>query len=381
MRIDSGTIGMDSARTYSSFEAKSRRFSAYSKQEALENNPFGGYLDPDTAKEDSKPDDEKNNQISSEGVGVTDTLEQLQSKVARVRSKNITEEQSVEDQFKQLREQLINLLIRLLFPDKKELFADENTVEGTTAGYLDLTGKASGRLSENIVHLSYESSYYYEEYEETTFEAKGIVNCKDGRSFDFNIDISMSRSFAEYYAEEIDFLEVSFTDPLVINFDGNLTGVSDQTFYFDIDSDGVEDEISKLVSGCGFLGLDLNEDGIINDGSELFGTKSGNGFKDLAVYDTDRDGFIDEDDEIFDKLRIWTVDEDGNSHLYSLKDKNIGAIYLGSASTEFSLNSLEDNTTNAQIRSTGVFLFENGNVGNISQIDFARHQRAQAAYA
>ena len=101
----------------------------------------------------------------------------------------------------------------------------------------------------------------------------------------------------------------------------------------------------------------------------------------MAIYDTDRDGFIDEDDEVFDKLKIWTFDEDGTSHLYSLKDKNIGAIYLGNASTEFSLNSLENNETNAKIRSTGVFLFEDGNVGNISQIDFARHQRAKAAYA
>ena len=387
MRIDSGNIGMDSARTYSSYESRSRRFSASLKQEAYANNPYSDYLGTDTAAENEDSENKDDNLISAEGIGVADTLEQLQSKVSRVRSNSIMEEKSVADEFKRLREQMINLLIRLLFPDRKEMFSEETA---DITGDSDFTGLSSGLTtkgqligdsSSNLIHLSYESSYYYEEYEETSFEAKGIVNCKDGRSIEFNIDINMSRSFAEYYAEEIDFLEVSFTDPLVINFDGNLNDVSDQTIYFDIDSDGVEDEISRLVSGCGFLGLDLNEDGIINDGTELFGTKSGNGFKDLAIYDTDRDGFIDEDDEVFDKLKIWTFDEDGTSHLYSLKDKNIGAIYLGNASTEFSLNSLENNETNAKIRSTGVFLFEDGNVGNISQIDFARHQRAKAAYA
>ncbi len=39
----------------------------------------------------------------------------------------------------------------------------------------------------------------------------------------------------------------------------------------------------------------------INDGSELFGTSSGDGFKDLATYDEDENGWIDENDSIFSK--------------------------------------------------------------------------------
>lgn len=97
----------------------------------------------------------------------------------------------------------------------------------------------------------------------------------------------------------------------------------DQTFFFDIDCDGVEDEISKLISGSGFLALDQNGDGIINDGSELFGTQSGNGFADLAKFDSDGNGFIDENDEIFDRLKIWCMDENGQPHLYSLKEKGV----------------------------------------------------------
>ena len=161
-------------------------------------------------------------------------------------------------------------------------------------------------------------------------------------------------------------------DPLVINLGCNIAEVSDVKFKFDLDCDGEDDNISTLSSNSGFLALDLNEDGIINDGSELFGTKSGNGFYDLSAYDEDGNGWIDEADSIFNKLRIFTVSENGSQTLLDLKSQDIGAIYLGNVSTDFSLNSLQDNRTNAVIRSTGIFLYENGSVGSIQQVDMAK---------
>ena len=55
--------------------------------------------------------------------------------------------------------------------------------------------------------------------------------------------------------------------------DSNITSISDQKFKFDINADGKEDDISFVGKGSGFLALDKNGDGKINDGSELFGTK------------------------------------------------------------------------------------------------------------
>ena len=157
----------------------------------------------------------------------------------------------------------------------------------------------------------------------------------------------------------------------MISLDGGPVGVSDQKFLFDIDCDGKEDNISLLAKGCGFLALDRNGDGKINDGSELFGTKSGNGFADLAVFDMDGNGWIDEKDEIFNHLRIWTKDESGNDKLVALGVAGIGAIYLGSTSTQFSLNSKDDNTTNAVVKSSGIYLKENGTAGMVQQVDLA----------
>lgn len=213
-----------------------------------------------------------------------------------------------------------------------------------------------------------QTSMYYSEEESTTFAARGLVQTADGRSIDFGVEMSMSRSFTAVY-DEYQYEEYMVTDPLIINVDSDVTSVSDVKFFFDLDADGEKEEISFAGKGCGFLALDENEDGIINDGSELFGTKSGNGFADLAKYDKDGNGWIDENDQIYSKLRVWTKDEEGNDQLMDLEKAGVGAIYLGSSRTEFALTD-ENNYVNAYIRSTGVFLRENGSVGTISQVDF-----------
>ena len=179
----------------------------------------------------------------------------------------------------------------------------------------------------------------------------------------------MSRAFCEKY-DSIFMQDVPQTcDPLVFNLEGDIGKISDQKFLFDLNVDGTAEEISFTEQGSGFLALDKNKDGEINDGSELFGTKSGSGFKDLAEYDEDGNGWIDENDSVFDDLSIWTLNEEGEKVQISLLKADVGAIYLGSASTEFSLKNEETHDTNGIIRSTGVFLKESGGVGTVQHID------------
>lgn len=213
-------------------------------------------------------------------------------------------------------------------------------------------------------------SAFMKETENTAFSSTGIVKTSDGREIAFNIDVEMSREFMSAY-ENVTTEDIVMTDPLVINLDTDCVKVTDQKFLFDIDADGTKEEISFTEKGSGFLALDKNGDGVINDGNELFGTKSGDGFKDLSAYDTDGNGWIDENDDIFNKLRIWTKDEDGNDMLLDLKKANVGAIYLGSVGTEFSLNDDATNETNAVIRKTGIYLKETGEVGTVQHVDFA----------
>ena len=214
------------------------------------------------------------------------------------------------------------------------------------------------------------TSGFVSESESTTFASYGMVKTQDGRSIDFNIEVSMSRAFTS----QINTLTTQNyikTDPLVINLDTDIGSVTDQKFLFDLDSDGDEEEISFAGKGSGFLALDRNGDGRIGDGSELFGTKSGDGFKDLAAFDEDGNGWIDENDSIYSKLKVWTKDEDGNDYLINLKDADVGAIYLDNADTQFSLKD-GNNRLNGEIKKTGIYLHEStGAAGTLNHVDLA----------
>ena len=213
------------------------------------------------------------------------------------------------------------------------------------------------------------ASGVHHESEYTTFRSSGIAVTEDGRSINFGMELSMSRSFTAKF-ESLTSESVIVTDPLIINIDNAHAGLSDVKFKFDLDGDGKKDDISFAAEGSGFLALDKDGNGTIDDGNELFGTRSGDGFADLAAYDDDGNSWIDENDEIYSKLKVWTKDADGNDRLMDLKEANVGAIYLGSASTEFSIKD-ENNATKGVIRKTGVYLKENGGVGTLQHVDLA----------
>lgn len=216
--------------------------------------------------------------------------------------------------------------------------------------------------------LRYDSRVYYHEAEKTSFQARGVVKTADGREIDISLKLSMSREFEAQSEVHLRAGDAKAVDPLVINYQGSAASLTQQTYAFDLDSDGIEEDISFVSPGSGFLALDLNEDGIINNGQELFGPQSGNGFADLAAYDMDGNGWIDEGDTIFTRLKIWSKDETGQDRLISVSDAGVGAIYLGNVDSQFSLTD-NANQDRGYIRQTGLFLRENGSAGTVQHID------------
>ncbi|MGI6434133.1 MAG: hypothetical protein ACOX0F_02005 [Syntrophomonadaceae bacterium] len=71
--------------------------------------------------------------------------------------------------------------------------------------------------------------------------------------------------------------------------------------------------------------------------AELFGPSTGNGFAELALYDEDGNGWIDEGDSVYARLKIWSKDEEGNDRLISVSDAGVGAIMLGNIDTPFTI--------------------------------------------
>ncbi len=232
---------------------------------------------------------------------------------------------------------------------------------------------ASSRLSgEKIISLK-RTDICFEE-EQMTFASTGEVITEDGRRIEFSLDLSMDRAFLSKTEQESLIHtwkeQVVLTDPLVISLDGSLPKLSDTGFEFDLDNDGEMETVSFVSAGSGFLAFDKNGDQKINNGSELFGPGTGNGFEELAAWDGDKNNWIDENDAVFSKLSVWTKDENGEDRLISLKDAGIGAISLENVATRFDMVA-RDNYLKGRLKSSGIFLFENGNVGSIQQIDLA----------
>lgn len=291
--------------------------------------------------------------------GGVDAKEIAEAKNTVKSSRNIQkqEDSELKKSIHQIQAEAIQYLLDLFFGDGKG--------KHTALGML-------GQTNAQAFGGSYQEISYYSEEETTSFQTEGTVKTADGREMSFQIKVEMSRSFTSYMEKRVDFGAARLCDPLVINLNSSTAQVTDQKFYFDLDADGTADRISMLKSGSGFLALDKNGNGKIDDGSELFGTQSGDGFADLEEYDIDKNGWIDEADEIFDKLRIWVRDENGNDRLIKLKEAGVGAICLKNADTQFSLNSRYSNRTNAYIRKTGIFLYENGGVGTVQHLDLAQ---------
>ena len=229
--------------------------------------------------------------------------------------------------------------------------------------------KEQGREAEGVsIGMSYERRETYREQESVQFTARAIVNTADGKQINIDLELNMSRELVEVNNFRFTAGNQPVKDPLVINFEGNAASLRDEKFRFDIDADGEVDQISRLSNGSGYLAYDKNGDGVINNGSELFGAVNGDGFADLQRFDQDNNLWIDENDEIYNKLRIWTQDENGNDHLLALGEKGVGAIFLGKVSTPFQLRDGSQTITHGEVASTGIYLNDDGAAGSVQQI-------------
>lgn len=222
---------------------------------------------------------------------------------------------------------------------------------------------------ESIMRIS--TSYIHKERESISIASSGTIKTQDGMEISFNLLLEMQRGLVREEQEVTIGDARLLTDPLVINLSGGAPELSESLFSFDIDSDGAKDKIHSLGKGTGFLAFDRNGDGQINNGTELFGPSSGNGFSDLSALDQNNDGWIDENDDAFSKLVIWTRDENGESKLTDLESAGIGAIFTGSADSEFSLTG-KDGQTDGMMRKTGIYVKNSGEVQNIFQMDLAK---------
>lgn len=160
--------------------------------------------------------------------------------------------------------------------------------------------------------------------------------------------------------------DVQRADPLVLDLGGQgirTTGI-DQGFSFDLTGDGVREQVSFVAGDSWFLALDRNNNGVIDDGRELFGDQHGaaNGFEELARFDDNQDGVINAEDSVFERLRLFRMDANGQQQLKTLEQAGIAAIHLNYTDVEKALN---DYDVIAQI---GQFERNDGRVGKAADV-------------
>lgn len=202
------------------------------------------------------------------------------------------------------------------------------------------------------------------EAEKTTVCGSGRVKTCDGRDIDFNFAVAMEREFDSEVAYEEEG-KLVLRDPLVLSFDGQAAELTEQRIDFDLDADGQPERIPGLAAHCGFLVFDRNGNGKADNGGELFGVASGNGFADLSELDADRNGWIDEADPAFAQLAVWS-----GEGFDTLAKRGVGALCTAAVDAPFALKN-GSNQLLGQIRSAGVYLSEAGQAGLMQQVDLA----------
>jgi hypothetical protein len=266
-------------------------------------------------------------------------------------------------------------MLEMLTGHKAKLFSlADLTAPGQNAS-LPVPGETSSSATTAPASAGYGLDYQYREShterEQTDWAASGVVHTADGQEIHFDLSLQMQYSYQETSQVHIQAGDrLATQDPLVLNFGGSAAELTNQKFQFDLNNDGQQENMAFATGGSGFLVLDKNGNGKIDNGSELFGPSSGNGYGELAAYDEDHNGWIDAGDRVFSQLQVLSKNAQGQDQLRSLHDLGIGALSLAASPTPFAIKD-EQNQLLAQVRNTGLFLQEDGKAGTMQQLDLA----------
>lgn len=341
MKIAASQVGLDSSRTYRETQVVEERLEVQLRQPAQ--------LTLQLDQVDLSPEalaDLRQSRPSSVSVGRVEDRQEMQARLVET-----------------LLSALTGRRVRIVRLDEQSLQdAERSRQEAPSAAEVQgLAGSIRGFA------LRYDYRAVRMEQEQLHLGFNGRVTIANGEEISFSLQLDMVRSS---YQEESFSLQVGqMVDPLVLSFGAANASLTGERFAFDLTADGVTEQVPLLGPGSGFLVLDRNGDGVINDGSELFGTQSGDGFADLAHYDADGNHWIDESDPVFSQLQVWA--NDGiKQRLLSLAELGVGALYLGSVTAQFSLQDAAGGLLGQQ-RRAGLFLREDRTAGLLQHIDLA----------
>ncbi|MBK2356768.1 hypothetical protein [Francisella hispaniensis] len=237
-------------------------------------------------------------------------------------------------------------------------------------------------LQKRITDLTREETVLREDFKEQSSELRGVFGLYD--NFD-TLNDEVTETFNDYLEDgELDInlgedtgaedalvdialdiaektrqaeqTRVFSFDPLTFDLDGDgIETVSfEQGVLFDHQSTGVKEGMGWVSSDDGLLVRDLDGNGTIDSGRELFGdntlkadgTKAAHGFEALSELDSNADGIFDVNDTEFENLQVWQdTNSDGISQANELKDLS----QVGVSSIDLTVSQLNETQSFVQI--------------------------------
>ena len=204
----------------------------------------------------------------------------------------------------------------------------------------------------------------------SNFEVQGNVVTAEGKTLSFSASFLKSQESVSVERMSIREGDAKMKDPLVLVYSGTSAELSDKITQFDLDNDGKLDQLAGVKNGA-YVVIDRNRDGAVNDASELLGALSNDGFSDLRALDDDGNGFVDEGDQSYSQLYAWDPTAAPKTQLTTLSSAGIGALYTGQVASPFDVRS-DAGALQGRVRSTGMYLTENGTVRPMEQLDLAQ---------
>ena len=134
--------------------------------------------------------------------------------------------------------------------------------------------------------------------------------------------------------------------PLILDMDGDgvdLVALEDSNVHFDLEDRDFANRTGWTVAGDddAFLVVDANNNGLIDDITELFGNATTDGFTELSAYDSNSDDLINASDDDFDDLLVWNdADGDGvadDGELLTLTQAGITEIDMDATSVDYDI--------------------------------------------
>ena len=174
----------------------------------------------------------------------------------------------------------------------------------------------------------------------------------------------------------------STSDPIILDLNHNGFAFSDISHgvQFDINGDGAKDQVAWNTSNDGMLAMDLNHDGKIDDGTELFtqnfaGGHFANGAAALASLDSNHDGVIDHNDAAFSSLLIW---KDANANGISDAGELSSLAANGVVSISTTPSPASGEIDGQAVTGNGTFHMADGTTGNYVEVELDTSLATQA---